>query len=263
MKDQYFGNRHDYIKHALLRRLTRDNGVRTAVCWMLTPPVEHDSGGLTSYLREPGARSYRPMDVELFEFLREAVCIREERAVSVIEESGLLHDTSFYRDRLTDSASHRMKYFKEFLGLAQGCELGFFDPDYGLEPTNVRYGQERSSKYLCRYEVAVTFNEGHSLLVYQQRPRYTPMMVIVERLANSLFELAEDAVQVYVFRSGQAAFALVVHPNHATAFTKPVAEIEQEHWPGNMQTVTYSYLPSRRRGWQGGLIMSGRHTDAL
>lgn len=239
MKDQYFGNRHDYIKYALLRRLTRDNGVRTAVCWMLTPPVEQKSGGQTSYLREPGARSYRPIDEELFYFLREAVYIREERAVSVIEESGLLHDTIFYRDRLTDNAGHRTKFFKEFLRLAEGCELIFFDPDYGLEPTNVRYGQERSSKYLCRYEVAVTFSEGHSLLVYQQRPRYTPMMGVVERVANSLSELAEDADQVYVFSSGLAAFALVVHPNHAIAFTKSVAEIEQEHWPGNMKTVTY------------------------
>lgn len=239
MKDQNFGNRHDYIKYALLRRLTRDNGVRTAFCWMLTPPVEQQSGGLTSYLREPGARSYRPIDEELFDFLREAVCIRRERAVSVIEDSGLLRETSFYRDLLTDSAAHRTRYFKEFLRLAEGCELVYFDPDYGLEPTNVRYGQERSSKYLCRYEVAVIFNEGHSLLVYQQRPRYTPMMVIVERVAKNLFELAEDADQVYVFRSGLAAFALVVHPNHAKAFTKSIAEIEQEHWPGNMQIVTY------------------------
>ena len=145
MKDQYFGNRHDYIKYALLRCLTRDNDVRTAVCWMLTPPVEHYGGGLTSYLRKPSALSYRPIDEELFKCLREAVCIREERAVSVIEESGLLHDTSFCRDQLTDSAAHRTKYFKEFLRLAEGRELLFFDPDNGLEPTNVRYGQERSS----------------------------------------------------------------------------------------------------------------------
>ena len=239
MKDQFFGNRHDYIKYALLRRLTYGSGVRTTVCWMLTPPVERYGGGQTQYLREPGARSYRPIDEELFEFLRGTVYVRGERSVRVIEESGLLHDTNFFRDELTDSAAHRTAYFREFLRMAGGRELVFFDPDNGLEPTNVRYGQERSSKYLYRSEVAATFYEGHSLLVYQQRPRFTPMMTTVERVANSLLELAEHAEQVHVFYSGLASFALAPHPNHAKAFSKPVAEIEQGHWPGNMQTVTY------------------------
>ena len=47
MKNQYFGDITDYRKYGILRVL-ESAGIKTGVCWMLTPP-NNKHGNLTHY----------------------------------------------------------------------------------------------------------------------------------------------------------------------------------------------------------------------
>ena len=239
MKDQYFGDVKDYFKYAIIRRLTRSNGVRTAVCWMLTERVEGKEGHKTNYLSERQAGGWCPIDPPLFDCLREAVCARGERRVSVIEKSGLLHDTSFYREPLPGTAIERKEYFGEFLRRARGRELVFFDADTGLNPPSKTYGQRPSRAHLFSHEVAAAFNGHHSLLIFQDRPRFEYIEIAVQRLATTVFRNVIGAYRVDVFHTRQVSFALVPHPIHSGRFPKQVAGIKQEDWPGSFCTRSF------------------------
>jgi hypothetical protein len=50
VKNQYFGDINDYRKYALLRALTNCGGIRTTICWMLTPDDGRGDGGFMDYL---------------------------------------------------------------------------------------------------------------------------------------------------------------------------------------------------------------------
>ncbi len=238
MKNQYFGNRHDYIKYALIRRLTRGNGVRTAVCWMLTPP-DNEERGTIDYLREPvGAPVLRPMDPYLFGFLYEAIFSQGRlRMVSVMENGGLLRDTVFYRDWLTDNAEERAQYFEEFHRRAEGRQLVFLDPDRGLETIAINPGDVDSSKYLFLDEVTAAFRNGHSLLIYQYRFPAAGAD-FVEQRANSLLTAAQGAELVYAFNANDATFFLVPHPYHVSIFNDQVAGIA-DNWAGFLRVEPY------------------------
>ena len=88
MKNQYFGDIHDYIKYGLLRQLSGHGKLSTAVCWMLTQNDERQDGRRIAYLREP--ESWRGFDPPLFDCLRSAVLDRNLRDVEILENSGLL-----------------------------------------------------------------------------------------------------------------------------------------------------------------------------
>ena len=53
MKNQYFGDINDYQKYGLLRTISRDTGLRLAVCWMLTPDDGRSDGKKTGYVDRP------------------------------------------------------------------------------------------------------------------------------------------------------------------------------------------------------------------
>ena len=236
MKHQYFGDRHDFAKYAILRRLTWGNGVRTAVCWMLTEPDDSNDGRHTGYLSEP--ESWRDIDPPLFDCLRRAVMVNKRRRVGVIERSGLLGEGAYFRRAtLTDDADQRRRYFRGFFQKARGRELAFFDPDMGLEVDSVKYGRRGSSKYLYLHEAAEAYERGHSLLVFQGRQRKQPGE-FAEALARRLLA-ATGAPVAYVFLTSLSALAFLPHPDHAERFAVPIARIRGENWGGVLETLTY------------------------
>ena len=89
MKNQYFGDRRDYLKYSLIRALGCE--LRLAVCWLLTDdnPCTKE-GGKTDYLCKPD--EWREYDPTVYDFLRGHVRL-EERRVDVLEKSKLLGDT--------------------------------------------------------------------------------------------------------------------------------------------------------------------------
>ena len=145
VKNQYFGDTYDYIKYGLLRRLTREGEISTALCWMLTPNDQGNDGRRNSYLEDHA--KWRDFAPSVFDCLITSVD-RQLRDTNVIEASGLLPNTRFYTRLLTDNADERVAYFEDFLKSSLGRNLVCFDPDNGLEVPSTKYGTKESSEYI-------------------------------------------------------------------------------------------------------------------
>ena len=234
MKNQYFGDIYDYIKYGLLRQLSCNGQMRIAVCWMLTRNDERRHGHRIDYLRDPG--SWRYLDPPAFDFLRSAILDSQERNIGVVEKSGLLPNTTFYSNLLTDASEERCKYFDGFLEFARGRELLFFDPDNGLEIKSVKYGQGGASRYLFLHEVSRSFKAGHSLLVYQHLPP-KPRGPLMRGLARRLIHEVGSEV-VYVFRTPSVAFFLVPQAKQAGQFAEITSRV-QSSWGALLDIERY------------------------
>ena len=53
MKNQYFGDIHDYRKYGLLRAIIEGGELKLLVAWMLTPDDEGADGNIIGYLNDP------------------------------------------------------------------------------------------------------------------------------------------------------------------------------------------------------------------
>jgi len=146
MKNQYFGDVNDYKKYGLLRILSGNSSIRTGICWMLTEDNDLNDGKFTDYLQKP--QKWKAFDPILYESLNECLSNIESRNVSWAEIQNLVPSAKFFSKILTDNALERQPYFQQFLSIAKGCELIFFDPDNGLEVKSVSYGNKDSCKYL-------------------------------------------------------------------------------------------------------------------
>ena len=121
MKNQYFGDINDYRKYGLLRLLTGQGEISSAICWMLTPDDGRSDGHFTEYLGRP--EKWRRYDPDLFDKLRELVILREVRNVTLAEEAGILHSACFYNEILHDDRENRSRYFETFWNVAEERDL--------------------------------------------------------------------------------------------------------------------------------------------
>lgn len=206
MKDQYFGDVNDYSKCGLLRVLADGGRVRTGVCWMLTKPNSRGDGQKTRYLSQP--EKWRDYDPELFDFLRETAGVGN-RAVSLIEESGVLPGATFFSDLLPDDRAGRERYFDAMFEQFADRDLIFFDPDNGLEVPSVPMGGRKSSKYVYWPEVTRAWELGKSVLIFQHFTREKR-----ESLAARLLERAKEltgAGDVLTLWTPSVLYLLLVH----------------------------------------------------
>ena len=149
MKNQYFGDRRDYLKYSLIRALGCELSV--AVCWLLTDDNScTGEGRKIDYLCKPD--DWRKYDPPVYDFLRGHVR-PEERCIDVLEEGGLLGDKCrFFSCKVPSDGLGRFDYFEEFIKFANGAGLVFFDPDTGIEPPSGkgRQGQGPAIRTLAR-----------------------------------------------------------------------------------------------------------------
>lgn len=223
MKNQYFGDINDYLKYALLRALSGGGELRTLVAWMLTPDDGSGDGRKLGYLSQPAR--YRPLDPELFDFLTTAAG-HPDRGVSLIEVSGLLPDSRYHSEFLSDALPAREKYFRELAGLYPEADWVFFDPDNGFEIPSCSAGRRNSAKFLYGTELAYAYRSGLSVLLYQHFPReardsFIPRLQ--ERLAAET-----GAPEVIPLITSQVGFFLVPQEQHRAHFWKRIALLVQE-----------------------------------
>ncbi len=231
MKNQYFGDINDYKKYSLLRLLSGNGDIRTAVCWALTQDDGGTDGSRTRYLEQPDA--WGGYDPVVYEHLREQVLVKRIRDVGTLERENVLPNSLFHRDIVSDDAELRDKYFDKFLKLARGVELVFFDPDNGLEVKSVPRGKKKSSKYIYWNEIEMTFASGHSLLIYQHFPR-RPREPFIRSLIQRFKDFC-NVRQVFCYYTIHVAFLLIPQPHHEAVFVKNSAKVE-ETW-GNLIRV--------------------------
>jgi hypothetical protein len=110
MKNQYFGDKKDYLKYGLLRILADAGQLSIGICWMLTQDDGRTDGQFIRYLREP--RKWRAFDPGLFDHLHQAVIVDGTRSVQFIQGERIMPRTAFWDKLLGDSSEERTMYFQ-------------------------------------------------------------------------------------------------------------------------------------------------------
>jgi hypothetical protein len=232
MKPQYFGDRNDFCKYAVLRCFERAVP-RLVVCWMLTPDDPH--------------KGFGDIDCELFDKLSELVDAPDKRdALSRFEKMRLLGEkTWFYnRDFPNDrNVQSRCEYFE---GLEEGLrddDLVFFDPDTGLEPEKSPWGPE----HLRWEELNRVLADGRSVCVYEHVGQGLPgpREKTVEQLLRGLAAAAPKHRCFALWPppgksrySSTAAFLVAAAPDHAEALSA-AAQRAAERFTGHDWPLKY------------------------
>jgi hypothetical protein len=223
MKNQYVGDKSDYLKYALLRAIRRHAEVPLEVCWMLTPNDHGPDGKDTGYLGQPGR--YRNVDPELFDFLAGLVK-NPERTVADIE-GGPLEGAGFQSDQLSDSLGLRARYFDQVAASTRPGALVFLDPDNGLEIASRRKGQKGSNKFL-HWDEAERLGAGRSLLIFQHWNRVARDELV--RMSREQLLTRFPDHQVFDLRGPKVLYLFVVLPGALQGMVRAAEEIAKA-WP--------------------------------
>jgi hypothetical protein len=227
MKNQYFGDINDYKKYSLLRLLSGQGQIKTAVCWVLTQDDDRTDGRRISYLEQP--QKWQRYDPIIYEHLRENVLRKGIRNVATIERANVLHNCRFYNVLIRDDINLRGQYFEKFLKFAEDADLVFFDPDNGLEVKSVPRGRRGSSKYIYWDEIRASYEAGHSLMIYQHFPR-SPRGPFLRELVRKFKEFVR-ASQLFSYCTFHVAFLVIPQPRHEKLFMEHSSMIS-EAWGG-------------------------------
>ena len=174
MKNQYFGDIHDYLKYTVLRVLAAFCCKPMLVVWMLTPDDRSTDGGKREYLdrRHPDAHRWSSLDPRLYSCL---ACLDRwgcTRTVEHVEKHALIHHARFFANPVPkDRVERNGAWIDSLVQHAKSCSLIFLDPDNGIEVHSVPKGRKRSEKYVYWNELECLWKKGKSILVYQHFPR--------------------------------------------------------------------------------------------
>jgi hypothetical protein len=237
MKNQYFGDINDYRKYGLLRSIIRASELRTVICWMLTPDDASRDGRFVDYLDRPEKWAHH--DPQLYDTLRSLVRGADDRAVSLLGDTPLLPQATFFSDHVPDDARLRDLWFGRLLMKADPHSVVFLDPDNGIEVPSCPFGRKGSSKYLYWREITSLWATGSSLLIYQHFTR-EKRSSFVERTRQALSSQLHGS-HVEAFITPHVLFLLALQPAHQHAWQGIMADINF-HW--NKQ-ISFS-IPNRQ-----------------
>jgi len=229
MKNQYFGDEHDYKKYGILRCLA-NSGFRIGVCWMLTPNDGKNDGNFRKYSSQPD--KWKSHDPELFEWLYQTAEVEGHRDVLALESSAIIPNAMYYSALLSDSLPRRIDYFDGMKQALADADLILFDPDNGLEIPSKPIGYAESSKYLSYAEAAEVFQQGKSLLIYQQFYRVEHTEIIRARKD----QLAEKtgATSISVMATNRMVYFLVSQQKHITQ-SEQALDCIRSRWAGKIE----------------------------
>ncbi|MCX6000225.1 MAG: hypothetical protein NTU41_11760 [Chloroflexi bacterium] len=231
MKNQYFGDINDYRKYGLIRSLSRVSRLRLLVAWMLTPNDGTGHGRDTKYLSDH--QIWSRYDRELYLRLQHLVDSNSVRAVSLVENAGLLANTDYFSATVPDSAAGRSQWASELIHAATGADLVFLDPDKGLEVKSTPYGRKHSSEYLYWREVKALWENKHSVLIYQHFGRVKRSEFVQGMLSELPHHTQLSTVEA--FSTPHAVFFLALQPKHAPYHSQLVEELRRK-WAGQIWT---------------------------
>ncbi len=203
MKNQWFGDIHDFRKYGLLRFLGNTKQFRRImVAWMLTPSLSNDPcGKYRSFVNHPG--QWKDCDEALFEKLREFNSGEKERKVKDAFDLGILSRqafSSFGDDDEQYLSDRREDYFRKMKEC--DCDLIFLDADNGLEVASMT---EKKKPQYIRYEDAGSlYAAGKSVLIYQHRA----IGQTFERQITEKLSRLPQAPMIF-FRGGNVSYLLL------------------------------------------------------
>lgn len=162
MNNQFFGDKRDFYKYALLRILADGGKMPVSVCWLLTS-CGRKGGGELAYLRNG---KNKDKDEELFNFLYKCVCVRNCRDINEVEKHKIIPRAKFFACEFPADNAKRQKYWDKFVKECGGGELLFFDPDTGIMPDNPG---NSADEYIRMDEIKKIWErcEKSSLMIFQ------------------------------------------------------------------------------------------------
>ena len=205
MKNQWFGDIHDFRKYGLLRFLSETQQFRRImVAWMLTLPQKNDPcGKYRGFVNRPGLWS--KCDAKLFDILKDFNLHHkpEDRKVIQAFQLDILSSEAFCS--LGDSdydylLTRRDEYFSELE--CSNCDLIFLDADNGLEVKSM--SEKKKPQYILYREIDYLHAAGKCVLIYQHR-------AIGQSFESQIAEKIKNLPKspILVFRGGNVSYILL------------------------------------------------------
>jgi hypothetical protein len=218
VKEQYFGDIHDYAKFGVLRILANAGSLRVGICWMRTSWDGRTDGNQVRYLLKQ--RTHGRFDRDLYDFLRIHARTCD---LKTIENKGIILGAVYHSDLLMPN---RETFFREMFNRLMHCDLIFFDPDNGFEIKSKPMGGKDSCKFLYWNELTETFQRGFSVMVYQHFPRVN-RRIYISKVAEDIKRHCGEVGSVHCFWTGHAGLFLISqtkHKDHVQSFLGRFAE---------------------------------------
>lgn len=232
MKDQYFGDICDYGKFALLRFLL-EQGVSVAINWYLTPDDGVD-GKHIAYLEDAKFWKYDP---ELYRHLKESVIVKKKRAVSELEEGGLIPDAKFYHEVIEDPRDYskaerddvRAQWHRKGIEALSGADLIFLDPDNGFREALPKKIDD-AVKFCFAGEVADYYKSGSDVCISCNRGRRTDEQW--ENAKKQIRNAAPEAEMMGVTfdKEIRRHFIFAIHPERAEKMSRCLDTFLHTNW---------------------------------
>ena len=165
MQTRYLGDTHDFIKYALLRKISARCGLQIGLNWYLTDPThlgeaENSDGEKRHHLNGGVWNSW---DSKLLNALSE-FSDPEKRELQLFEASRILPETcTFFREFVP--IEDRSSWHRRALDCLDPSEFVFLDPDNGFIVKSATRSRKR--KYATYSEVSDYFRSGKSVCSIQ------------------------------------------------------------------------------------------------
>ena len=219
MQNNYIGDSGDFAKYLFLKQLCK-NDLSLGINWYLVDVEKGKDGRKTN-------EKLRLYDDELYSRLKilknkEKVCIEDVKSANLF-----LCDSKYY-PWVVPYHKTREAWFGVSLNEFRGSDIIFCDPDNGLMPAGCRETHNKSIKYTLPREIEQYFNQGSSVILYQQADRTKGGVdnLIAER-KKQLNEsgISIDLIQVIYVGKGIGIgllFFVLMHPKHKVELTKRI-----------------------------------------
>lgn len=224
MKNQYFGDKRDYLKYDVLERLTTDlPEIDQLTCaWMLTPP-DTTGQGRVPFVPDPELP-------KLTAFFRNRLDSGGPDQTRVAQMRAYFGRRSFrffsYRDDREDfGLATRTEYFASIPDEALRHSVVFFDPDVGMEPG---LWNEKHLRFEELAGILVRMDEASVAVVFQYARRIADFWTL---MANQLRDRLHCPL-AYIAEPSLAFYVLCGSPPRREATLDVLRGIAARHTPG-------------------------------
>ncbi len=247
MQDRYAFDIGDFSKCGLLRALMATAAERRlGVIWYANEPdgreVDRNDGKHVTYLAESrshglskASEAIRRCDPELFDAFREAVARGGARSIAALERlAPWPQGTCFYSARTPRRrvVSERSEWFRRAMFEVAGSDLICCDPDNGMARSGFDNESRPSPKHMLHAEASAIVGQGASAVLYHHFDRSMPHGAQARNLKQRLDQACAPAtVSVVRYRRiSPRAYAIVVHPRHASWLDAALDRFKRSLW---------------------------------
>jgi len=155
------------------------------------------------------------------------------RSIAALEDEKLIDEALYFSDRVP--VEHRSEWHQHALRKLSSTDLIFLDPDNGMIVPSAEKDKQKQRKYVLDMEVKDYLSRGHSVLVYQHRPRVNET-IYIDRMMQRFMSLIQDVkrndIQVITFPrySVRDYFAISINEDHRLKIARAIANMVNGVW---------------------------------